>query len=266
MRAIASAPDPYAFNDNDYVAGNRATGAYQLVSPRLVPGEKTGVFFMLGQSNSPDANTVDVQYAPTHGAKVQMLNIYDGGIYVRKDPMLGSNALGGSWGGRLADKLITAGKYDRIITVPLGFGGSALSTWMPGQVGVHARLVAACLRAKALGLTPTAFFWHQGETDNAFGTTQAAYETGLHKVIASVRAVGLDAPWLISLATYIGGATSNPIRFAQTAMVNGVDIFQGPDTDQFAGSGYRQADDTHFNAAGAEAAANVSTAIIMSVL
>lgn len=63
--------------------------------------------------------------------------------------------------------------------------------------------------------------------------------------------LALDMPWMVSQTSYISGQTSAAVIAAQQAVVNGIDIFAGPYTDQY-GSAYRY-DNTHFNLAGQRA-------------
>lgn len=252
--AVSSAPDPYA--------DVRAT-AYDLPSdgkitsdPRLVAGERTGIFVLAGQSNI--CNTVQsALYTPTHSTKIDNLNILDGGTYRAVDPLVGCDAEPGNGHvfGRVADKLIAAGVFDRVILVPVGVGATPISDWTVGGQ-YYPRVVAGGRRSAAVGLPVTAFIWAHGETDKVLGTSQAAYQAALSAMISGVRASGYNAPWLIGLSTYEAGATSSPVRAALAAVTNGTDIFAGADTDTLTGTSVnRRPDDTHFQAAGADSAA-----------
>ncbi|WP_081725387.1 sialate O-acetylesterase [Mesorhizobium sp. L2C085B000] len=267
MRAGASSPDPYVFDDYAYVPGNRNTSGLTRVDPRIAAGETTATFISLGQSNSPGASFVDTPYVPTHPTKVQMLNVYDGGVYLAADPLLGQNGITGNWLTRTADKLITAGKYQRIIAASVSMGGSAAATWQQGAA-LYPRALAVAKRCAAVGLPVTGFIWHQGESDNTFGTTSAAYQASVNSLIAGLRAAGFTSPWLICKASYISGAVSATIQGAQDALVNiGQQIYAGPNTDTLTGTSVnRQADNTHFKAAGADAAAALLSTAIQAAL
>jgi hypothetical protein len=262
-----SAPDPFVFDDYAYVPGNRTISGLTQVDPRLNPAENTGVFIFCGQSNSPGACFADTQYTPTNATKVQMLNVYNGGVYLAKDPLLGQNGVGGSWAGRTADKLIAAGKYGRVIIASVSQGGSAAATWQKGSA-LYPRLLAIAKRCAAVNLPITAFVWHQGESDNTFGTTSAAYQASVNSMISGIRSSGFNSPWLIGKCSYVAGAVSSTIQGAQDALVNSSQQrYASANTDTLIGMAtYRQSDDTHFKAAGADAAASLLASAIQAAL
>lgn len=256
----ASAPDPYEI----HVLGNVNSKPYlntsgrTLVHPSLVPGETTGVFITAGQSNGAGANYVNAAYAPTHAAKNQTLNIFDGGVYQTVDPLLGGGGLvAGSWGSQLADKLIDGGVFSRVVLVPTDVGGTQISEWAPGAQFFE-RFIVATKRAIAAGLPVSGYIWCQGEGDHAAGTSQAAYAAALTSIITRVRSygAGFQAPWFIGLCTYVGGSTSSAVRAAQASVVNGSDIYSGADMDTVTGATNRVSE-LHLTAAGAEAVANL---------
>jgi len=275
MRIVTSLPDPFVVPDlpDQGTAGSVPWGGHRfpngktMSTPRLVVGEKTAVFVIAGQSNC--SNSVDTAYSPGNAAKVDNFNIYDGGMYRAVDPLLGctikTSTLNGNIFGRVADKLINAGWRDRIILATVGYGGSAISSWrLGGQL--NPRLIIAPQRLAAVGLSVTAFIWMQGETDNnPLSTPQANYAAALGEVIGTPRALGFNAPWLIGKCTYINGATSAQVRAAQAGVANGTDIFGGADTDTLTGVANRY-DDAHFSALGADAAADLWKAAIISAL
>ena len=238
-----------------------------LHDPRLVGGENTGVLICVGQSNI--ANIVDATYTITNASKVSNLNVADGGVYAASDPMLGCSSMSptaanGSWLGRLADKLITAGTFQRVILVPIARGGSLVADWATGTLALN--LKTAVARCHAQGYTISGFLWQQGEADTTAGTGQAAYHNALLAVIANSRAAGSSAPWFIGKSTYIAGTTSAAIQAACEAAVNGVDVFAGANCDTL-NSTYRQVDNLHFNAAtGADAVATRWATAIDAVL
>jgi len=223
-----------------------------LRSPSLVEGEETGVFIVAGQSNC--CNHVDTLYAPV-SQKVENLNIFDGAIYQAIDPLLGCNATSGNWLGRFADKLIAAGKFARVILVPCGVGATSITQWSVGG-NLNDLLAVSFARCAALSLPVSAVLWQQGETDGQNGMAQATYQAALAGLISQQRAMGNLAPWLIGKSTYDGGVSSTAIRSALAAVVDDTTIFAGADTDTLTGSN-RQADQTHFTAAGADAAAGL---------
>jgi hypothetical protein len=247
--------------------GNHDTSGKTARNPRLNGGETTGIFIIAGQSNC--CNSVDTLYAPTNASKVDNLNIYDGGMYAATDPLLGCHNIPGTAGmgntfGRMADKLIDAGTYQRVILVPIGIGATTVAMWEPSQI-LFQRFLVAHRRLGAFGLTPQAVLWMQGESDHA--TTQADYEESLSAIITTLQSAGHSTPWLVGQCTYNAGSTSSAVRAAQAAIVDGINVFSGADTDTLTGTSvYRQADNTHLTAAGADAAADLWQDAILASL
>lgn len=227
-------------------------------TPLLLPGDRTFTGLIAGQSNGANYAT-GANYTPTNADKIDNLNFIDGGTYKGADPALGASGSGSSWLFRFADKLISGGLYDRVILVPIAVGATSVLDWLPsGIVGKH--FAAASARCANVGLVPSAILWQQGEADHAM--TQATYKTNLLSVIGSSRAAGFVAPWLVGKSTYNGGVTSAPVRAACAEVVNGLDVFAGADTDTLTGTANRDAGLTHFNAAGADAAATLWKAAV----
>lgn len=257
-----SAVDPFAFgefpNPTTPMIGNYNLSGKTLSSPRLNAGETTGVFVVGGQSNA--GNSVDTAYTPTNATKVDNLSIYDGGTYAAKDPLLGCQNVRSAFGnvfGRVADKLINGGVYQRVILIPASIGATTINQWV-NNASLYQRLIVAGRRASAVGLPITAYLWMQGENDNYSGTSQAAYSADLSTLIGMVRAAGFTTPWLVGQCTYLSGTTSAAVRAAQAAAVNGTDIFAGADTDTVTGTAVnRQPDNTHLTGAGADACATL---------
>lgn len=268
LRVGVSAPDPYlvAARFASYRACTGIPGR-TIADPRLADGETTAVLVAAG--GSMICNSVDTPYTPTHATKVDNLDLHDGGTWRAIDPLLGCGLdASGNTGnilGRVADKLIDLGVCERVILIPAGLGDTAADDWN-SSAELRDRLIVAGRRAAAVGLTVTAFLWVQGERDGVLGTTQSAYEASLTGLIDRVRAAGFAAPWLIGRSTYAAGASSSAIRAAQAAVVNGTDILAGADTDSLTGGTYRQADVTHWKAAGADAAAALWASAIDAAL
>jgi hypothetical protein len=265
--AVASAPDPYIIEQFSTVEARevyRALAGKVISDPRLNAGERTGVFIVAGQSNA--ANTGDTRFTPNRATKVDQINIFDGGTYRAVDPLLGcaTSGAGGNMFSRVADKLVAASTYDRVILIPIAVGSTSVNDWTANP-SLNQRLIVAAKRAAAVGLPITAYLWMQGEKDKFLGTSQAAYQAALQRLIAIPRAAGFNAPWLIGQCSYDGGSTSSAVRAAQAAVVNGIDIFAGADTDGLTGTGYRAADDVHMKAAGQDAAADLWTAAIAAM-
>lgn len=255
MIAAGSFSDPFDFLRAGAYPAFSDPGTRTLVHPRLIDGERTAVFVCAGQSLM--ASSENAIYAIINPTKVQNLNVYDGGVYQAVQPLLGCGVwnAGGNWLCRLADKLIAAGKYDRVILVPVAVGSTPIREWQAGGL-YNPKLIAAFRRCAALGYTVTAIIWGQGEQDRVDGTSAAAYLASLQNLIASPRVEGYLAPWFISLETWDGSTTSAGLRQAQQAVVNGIDVLQGADVDTISSGTYRY-DGVHLNATGANALADL---------
>lgn len=249
MFGIGSLSDPFRV---EYLTAFQNLDGKAIRSSRLVEGERTKIIVGLGQSNS--ANSENALYTPTNTAKIDNLNVYDGGIYSGADPLLGAGfySAGGCWQTRLADKLISGAFCDRVILGPIGRGSTSVLDWTPGGF-MYPSLAAVCRRFSALGLTISAFLWVQGEDDH--GMAQDVYRDALMAMINSTRADGFVAPWLIGKSTYTQGNTDANVRAACASVVNGTTIFAGADTDGLVGA--NRYDDVHFSATGANAAADL---------
>lgn len=256
--------DPYALVDRNPGIGFDKAFGRTLVSPALVPEETTAVIVTHGQSLG--ANTCQgAIYTPTNSAKVQNFNIYNGGLYLATDPLLGCDSELGNYVTRLADKLIAAGAYRRIILVPIAQDGAKVSEWAPGGKINH-RIGATARRLAVVGLTPTFLLWHQGESD--YGTSASAYTLSLQGVVQTWRNNGISAPFFVALECWASGgiqAGGAAIRQGQAdACTNGLGIYLGADWDTMDNT--KRYDTTHLNAAGADAAAELDKAVLLNYL
>lgn len=271
-----SQPDKYdlAPSDNHNNNGNGSYPGYQNVNGRtqvdatLVGGQKTLVIIVVGQSNA--CAVAPTAFTPS-SSLVHNLNIYDGGVYRMKDnplgcsqtPIVGNSTPAGTWLGRLGQKLIDGGVAARTILVPAAMAGSFISDWDPtsAQENNYKRLKVALLRCAAIGYTPDAIIWMQGEGDNVAGTSQSAYQTALGRIITQSRADGYPGPWFINKTTWNAGAASTTIQAAQAAVINhAIGIWAGANTDAYNNT-FRQ-DLCHFTDTGMDnVATDVKTAL-----
>ncbi len=257
---VASAVDPFISSEAlDIVGGQvRKSAVGKTAStPRLNDGERTAVLILDGQSNATNRLNATF-YTPTNISKVDVFNIFDGGTYVGTDPLPGCGEWPGCghWFGRVADGLIADGTYDRVIMVPIAVGGTSIAYHAPGGV-LYPNLAMTHRRLAAVGLSPTAILWMQGETDTLQGTSQAAYSASLSAMLQGLKDAGYSTPWLLAKCTRREIGTSEAVRAAIDAAVNSVDVFAGPDIDTLSGSTYRESDSTHLTPAGGTAAANL---------
>lgn len=259
--ATGGLSNPFHFEEWVYPAYRNTIGKVAS-DPRPRSGERTFVAVLAGQSNI--SNWGVTKYTPAHQSKIDNVSFVDGGCYQGNDPALGASGADGSWLFRFADKLITAGTFDRVILVPNAVGGSTIEHWQPSSILGH-HLPVSFRRCAELGLTVDAVLWQQGESNH--GTTGADYQALFASMIAPIRDAGYNAPWFLGKSTWVpGGVTAAGVRAACDALVNGVDIFAGADTDTL-GASYRQSSGTspHFTDAGSDAAAGLWASAIQAV-
>lgn len=274
----ASSPDPFYIPDGSELYSTctawncnnpfRAVDGRQIRNLTINTGISNLVLFVMGQSNNE--NEAPSQYSPTNGSAIDDFNIFNGAIYAAQDPHPGTSYLtniccsnSGLMDFRVADQLITNGKFARVILVPMAFGGSASFNWSNGGIYQNVPCVAMA-RLKARGIVPGtnvtfAADWGQGEADNTLGTSQANYQTYIGQVAANLSACGFVGRIFINVETWSGGVTSATIQAAQTALAGttqgNVSLKAGANLDTLNNS-YRQ-DTTHFNDAGAIAGATL---------
>lgn len=216
------------------------------------PGVRTAVIIADGQSNI--SSTVDQKYTP--GPNVHNYSFYDGHCYRLADPVLGASARFGmgSWLGRLGDKMIAGGNWDRVIIAPMAIDGMAIAEWLTGRL--KTRTPVMINRMRQAGLVPTHIIRMQGESDNDHNTNPADYTARLRAIVQIYRDNGIAAPFYVSRTTWISGSPRQSIRDAQAAAgSSALDIRLGPDTDAL-GNSYRH-DNTHFNTAGGDAVSSL---------
>lgn len=253
-----------AYAPNGVYPGFSNTNGRVQVDPTLVGGQSTLVILVAGQSNccsvSPSAYTAT-------NALSQCLNIYNGGVYKMKDPLLGSShtptsgnpPLCGSWVSRLGDKLIAGGVAARVIMVPCGMAGSWIGDWDPAvsPINNYQRILVALRRCATAGLTPSAIIWHQGENDGGSGTSSATYQAVFNRIVAQSRIDGYAGPWFVDTVTWGPGVAYPTIQAAQAAVVNhGAGIWAGANADSLDNT-FRQPDQGHFTDAGMDAVASL---------
>lgn len=258
---FSASPDPFiltaipanngAINNNTKVTSLRSLQA-------LNPMVRNLVIVAAGQSNI--TNAAPSAYTPTNGSKIDNFNIYDGGSYAAADPQLGcTNTSIGHPIFRLADNLITANLFDRVVIVPIGVGGTSVAEWESGTESTRIGVAFARLSSRGLvaGTNVTVIVvWGQGETDTQIGTSQGAYTASMNNVISQSRTAGFTGLWFVAKQTFLQGVVSAPIQAAQVAVVNhGANVWGGPDADAMinntcSGVACRQGDNIHFSDAG----------------
>ncbi|MEZ5503415.1 MAG: sialate O-acetylesterase [Halioglobus sp.] len=228
-------------------------------APFASDNPRNAVLFIFGQSNS--ANFGETRYrAAEH---VINFNVHDGKCYATEDPLLGPDGDGGSPWGRLGDKLVASGAYDRVLLVPFGIGGTTLGEWtVKGRL--HPRVVFAARQLQRAGIKPTHVLWHQGESDVLQGTTSADYIRMFDALVRALRDYGIDAPVFPAVASVCDNLGSDTIRSAQRALPGSIPgVYPGADTDTLTDMRDR-VDYCHFSQRGLEAHAELWKAVILS--
>lgn len=225
------------------------------------------VIVLVGQSLA--TNCVNGTYTPTGGTAYNF-SITNGGTYVASDPLMGCTGYHpnlpnnpwptGSWLTRLPDKIVARSITRPVILVPIGVGGSNVRDWQNptlGGGGNFSRFAVTKRRLDKAGLTASAIYWQQGESN--YGDTQAAYAAGLSSVITDgIRGQWASTPILIAVSTYINGLTDANVAAAQAAAVNNPSgIYAGANGDSLTGAN-RQSDSTHWTTTGADAYAGLA--------
>lgn len=268
--AISSA-DPMVLVGEFYkqpVGGNRDLTGKTRRDIQTIPVSTTAAIIVAGQSNSC---SLAPNPAPvSNPAKVHNLNFYDGAVYGAADPLLGCQIVPRNPGignpfTRMADKLVTDGKYTDVILVPVGIGGTSINEWVTNP-SLSLRVLVAARRVAALGFPVKGITWMQGETDCGIGTSQAAYAADLATLIGIPRQFGFNAPWLIGKCSYNTGVVSAAVQAAQFGAANGSSIFTGADCDAYISATYRQSDQTHLTDAGVIAVGDAWAARVEAVL
>ena len=193
---------------------------------KKLPASRVMVAIAFGQSNAANKGNV------LHKAGVGVYNFHQGTLYEAQDPLLGADGDGGSVWPLLGDKLIAAGRYDAVVFVSLGVSTTAVSQWRTtGEL--FPRLRNALNELQKVGLAPTHFLWHQGETDCRMRTGAKVYKTNFLDMRDGLRKLGVNAPIYVCLASRCMKLPPSPsVRQGQRELIEEhSDIFAGPDTD-----------------------------------
>lgn len=215
------------------------------------------VALVFGQSNAGNWG----ESRRTAGPRV--LNFFRGRYSRARDPLAGADGNGGSVWTRLGDRIIAAKLYDRVIFVPAAIGATEIAQWAP-EGRLHEDLLRNVRAARQARLRFTHLLWHQGESDAVLGTSAEDYQRRFLGMLKAIRALGVDAPAFVAIATRCGQYPPNEtIRAAQVGLADPkLGIYLGPDTDQL-GPEYRY-DGCHFSDLGLEAHAEMWLQVIQA--
>ena len=258
--SIASATDPFIFNE--YAAfpdkgWNNLRGKTETSSVFASPST-TKTIIIGGQSLMATANGTSTY--TTVSSLANQLNIYDGGIYLGSDPVLGCSytpSVGvSSIGMRTADSMISRGKATQCIVVPIAIADTPYAVWTPSATGtLFGRITTAILRCRARGLEPDAFMWGEGEKDSSIGTSAASITASIQEIAAGIRAapISCTAPFYVGLYSMTNGSTNATVRTGISNSVSApLNIVLGydADTNLTVAGGFRLGDNTHLSNTG----------------
>lgn len=260
MPSSGASFDPFLIS-SEYLnqTGYRDTKGRSVRSATINPSDSTLVLINAGQSNS--INITPSAITLTNGSVIDNFNVYDGGLYDAAGRLLGTQDAGyGAIVAKVADLLVTNGRFDRVIVVPVGISGTPISIWDNGGI-LADRIPLAMRRLASRGIVPGmtgvtfGLLWMQGEADKSGGTPQATYEASWANVKANAIAAGFSGRMFVCTETYSLSTTSATIQAAQAGVRDGVTVFDGGNLDSLDDT--NRQDTTHFNDAGALAAATL---------
>lgn len=279
----AAIPDPFLVPDISTMANvSICNGSWQCDAPYLDTSSKTLrnqtvntgirnlVLLVAGQSNN--ANTSPTAYTPANPTAIDNFNIFNGAMYAAADPQLGTTI--GTTGPammdlRVADTLITNGKFDRVILVPMSVGGSAAYMWATlggptHSAGTMAGMPCVAMgRLAARGIVPGAnvtfaMDWGQGESEAGLSTTQIQYQNYMTDIGTRLNSCGFSGRIFVNIETWVNGAYAT-VQTAQSAMagtvIGNVTFFVGANLDSL--NNTSRVDQTHFNDAGSVSGATL---------
>jgi hypothetical protein len=211
--------------------------------------DSTIVFFAIGQSNAADYGKGI--YTPKNN---EIYNYYKSDLFKAKEPLLGSDGSGSSVWTRVADILINSGYFKRVVIIPCAIGSTSVKCWAEGTC--KQKLIKTLEYLKKDKIKVSHIFWDQGETDNVNNTSKESYELYLKEVISTFRSYHIDAPFFVSISSYVPFENNNPfgineqITNAQKEIIHTVkNIKEGPNTDSI-NLGFYRYQDLHFTEKG----------------
>jgi hypothetical protein len=213
----------------------------------LTPGEATLIQLYIGDSIS--SNSGASAYVPTN-TKNEMHNPHTGSLWRYKDPHVGVSTGPGSYPGRVADKLIDASEFTRMITMNTSIGGAASSDYAKSGPFNH-RVRVALMWARSFGWPVAApistwrfaVIYACGTNDNALGISQAAFEANALSCFDTIRDFGCNAPIFINKCSLLAndGDVDTGIQAAQDALINnGLGRYAGFNMDSLTTTTNRQ--------------------------
>lgn len=198
---------------------------------------KTLKVLVLGQSNIANYGAI---YEPFEYKATNTFAMCESVQVEYESPIVCDNATGNysTMLPYLGDSISERTKYKTVVFNNIAIGGSSVASWSENGLWNIDALTDYDL-----------ILWHQGETDTLYNTSKEDYIASFLKLRQNIRALGIDAPFLVARASHYKGQTSQDVIDAQNYLIdNHDDIKEGAETDTL-GSEYRY-DDIHFNERG----------------
>jgi hypothetical protein len=218
-------------------------------TPCPVPDGSVAVFLTMGQSNS--ANHGEKLYHTRFPGRV--VNYFGGECFDAASPLLGATGERGEFLTYLADMLVDSGRFSAVVLVPSSIGGTPVSRWQrDGDLNEMVLKVVSEIQRR---YRVTHILFHQGETDFRNYTSAKVYASSFNSLKDTLREVGVDAPFFVSISTKCGRDAhwlpENPTASGQQMVVEGDSrVFLGANTDLLLSSGDRAKDECHLSESG----------------
>ena len=253
---FASAPETRPFKTDSAGRLLSYQGKIEVNCPEQT--SRTAVILIAGQSNAANNG------AERHNTRYpdRVLNFVAGRCYVAASPLLGSTGFAGESWTPMADELLGAGAFDRVILAPVAVGASSVAQWAKG--GPLNGSMIPLVQDLTDRYHVTHVLWHQGETDFALKTDPADYAERFLSFVDTLRTNAVNAPVFVSKATRCGPSWGEPnaIRTTQQLLSSGnPGLRLGVDTDELIETQDRY-DDCHFANSGEIKAAKAWAAIL----
>ena len=216
--------DPGSVTFRDTSDRERIASGLFNANPRLA------VMLALGASNIANEGDPNGKFIPDGG--VYNFNFFDGYCYVAKDPLLGATRDRSNLLTRLGNLLVRRGFYDRVLLVPIAYGGTFAAEWAP-QGRMHPRLQRALMMLARCRITPTHVLWQEGEAEAAESEVDPkTWIAHFNAVADTIRAASRDTTIYVAQCTICRNAPNPLVRAAQRIVVDpSRRIFAGPDLD-----------------------------------
>src|SRR5262249_57305744 len=130
-----------------------------------------------------------------------------GNCFTAVSPLLGATGTNGEYWTMLANILMSSNAFDSVIIAPAAVGGSDVARWAP-KGDLNPLLVQTAADLMTQSYRPTHVLWHQGENDLLYGTGESEYTERFLGVVDTLRAAGIKAPVLVSIASKCSPVTN----------------------------------------------------------